>query len=323
MRTGGASPNAIPAPLWCADHPNGGIYGTRTEACEGYTGDLTTTRIINGVSTLTGEVFMDIFSYAYTSETLGTWAHQMQVSSYSGWGDALKASVQGSASASGACTIRGSTTFPPQPVLPFGTVRSGDGFFDTTATAQGAVGHCTTGWTLTFTNPGFSTGSFPPRYMSDVRCDNATGGNPSVGCVMPWYASAILYSQSSYPALASHVARAQASGLPGATFTAPLIKDSTLQASNRQRACGDAPSIPGLSCDEYPIASSRNGLNAGGTRRTFDGCNFNLPRATGPTGVSVCMIAAGEQNAQGGLNSQLFRHDRVLEGDPIRILVVA
>jgi hypothetical protein len=118
------------------------------------------------------------------------------------------------------------------------------------------------------------------------------------------------------------VSRAQGSGLPGADFANPLIRttDQDIIDRNRTLACGDAPSVPLRSCDEYPIATSRQGMSAGGTRRTFDGCTFDLPRATGPSGVSVCMIIATENNAQGGLNTQFFRRERVLDGDPFRVI---
>lgn len=159
--------------------------------------------------------------------------------------------------------------------------------------------------------------------MTPIRCDNATAGTTSTGCVVPWYAAAVIYTRSSYPSLASHVERAQASGLPGATFAAPLTRttNQAVQDTNRNLACGDAPSISGLSCDEYPPAVGYQGLSAGGTRRTVTGCNFGLPSGTGPAGVSVCMITATENNAQGGIHTQFFRSWRVLDGDPFRVLI--
>jgi hypothetical protein len=47
----------------------------------------------------------------------------------------------------------------------------------------------------------------------------------------------------------------------------------------------------------------------------------HVSSGTGPTGVSVCMITATENNAQGGLNTQFFRVERVLDGDPFRVTV--
>ncbi|WP_157985319.1 hypothetical protein [Lentzea terrae] len=37
---------------------------------------------------------------------------------------------------------------------------------------------------------------------------------------------------------------------------------------------------------------------------------FVLAPGTGPDGVSVCMIKATENNAQGGIHTQLFRRER-------------
>lgn len=120
------------------------------------------------------------------------------------------------------------------------------------------------------------------------------------------------------------MSRAQASGLPGATFDAPLTRSTSaaVEARNRALACGDAPSIEGKTCDEYPLATSRNGLSAGGTRRIFDNCGFAPQPGSGPAGASPCMIAASENNAQGGLNTQFYRSERVLDGDPFRVIVI-
>jgi hypothetical protein len=73
------------------------------------------------------------------------------------------------------------------------------------------------------------------------RAGAAGAGRPArVGCVVYWYASAALYSQSQYPSLASHVSRAQGSGLPGGSFAAPLTRttNQTTINTNRNRACG-------------------------------------------------------------------------------------
>lgn len=118
------------------------------------------------------------------------------------------------------------------------------------------------------------------------------------------------------------MSRAQASGLPGATLIDPLSRngDQTTIDLNRSRACGDAPSLLNKSCDEYPLATTYEGLAFGGTRRTFTGCNINAPtNVTGPTGASACMITATENNAQGGLMSGFYYNYRVLGGDPYRV----
>jgi hypothetical protein len=103
----------------------------------------------------------------------------------------------------------------------------------------------------------------------------------------------------------------------------PLSQHVPRRQTNRNLACGNAPSITGKSCDEYPLATSNQGLAAGGTLRTFDGCNINAPRATGPTGASACMITASENNAQGGIMAAFNYDSRVLNGDPFLVLISA
>lgn len=313
----------VPVPDWCIENAFRGVFATRTQACEVSRLTYTTTRTVNGVTTTTGVAQFNVINYSFSDTGLPTWVHQIELSAYAGWGDALNASVRGTATGSGPC-VRNSSTFPSRPISPLGRWNEGDSDFTTTATAPGASGTCPTTWAVTFTNGVYSPAGINYS-MDDIRCDNAVSTR-TAGCVVPWYPSAVYYSSSSYPELASHVSRAQASGLPGATFANPLTRaTNATRDANRRLACGDAPSISGLSCDEYPVASSNQGLTAGGTRRTFSGCSLpGIPQGgTGPTGVSVCMIPAGQNNAQGGLHSQFERRERVLTGDPFRVIVTS
>ena len=159
--------------------------------------------------------------------------------------------------------------------------------------------------------------------MLRVRCDDAVPGASTAGCVFPEAPGVVVYERAKYPELARHAELAQQSGLPGAGPDRPLTytTDEKINKENRRLACGDAPSVPGKSCDEYPVASSRQGLTAGGTRRTFDDCGFDLPRQTGPTGVSVCMIDEKQNSAQGGLHAGAYRQWRMLDGDSFVVAV--
>ncbi|WP_329028359.1 NucA/NucB deoxyribonuclease domain-containing protein [Streptomyces sp. NBC_00690] len=319
--TDAPSPQAgIKPPKWCADS-NGRVLGIRTQTCVAYQLSYKTWQVIGGQRRQTGEALGNLYSFGYSDTSVPTWGQQIEVGMYAGWGDAIKGSVRGTSTGQGKCT-RTSVSFPGKPFLPLNTWRLGESFYRSTATAAGAVGTCATTWALTFTAPG-CPGSALPHTDREFRCDNNTAGRPQAGCVVPWYASHLNYSTAKYPALASHVSRAQASGLPGGRSSRPLHRttDPVIQNDNRRLACGDAASITGKSCDEYPVATSREGLSAGGTRRTFDNCDFNLPRETGPRGASACMIAVGDNNAQGGLNTQFYRANRVLDGDPFHIVV--
>jgi hypothetical protein len=312
----------VPVPSWCFENPGQGIFaGSRTTACETKPGTLTVTRVVNGVITVVGFMEFNIISYAYSSATLPAWGHQVQISPYLITGEAVGSSAQGSAACVGPCTVS-TNAFPSQPV-PLNATASGDGGFTTTSTAIAAIGTGTTTWTWSFTNPAWGRSTSGTTSMSEIRCDNAVGGFPrNVGCVVPWYVDPLVYSQARAPGLASHILRAQGSGLPGGPFSTPLTRASTaVRGRNNRLACRDAPRIPALSCDEYPLASSQQGLTAGGRRRTFGGCSFNLPRATGPTGVSVCMISADDQSYQGGVTSGFYRRGRILIGDPFTVVI--
>jgi hypothetical protein len=322
------SANAVVAfPLWCADSGGAPVSASRTEACQVNGLILTTTETVNGTTTVTGVLNMNVFDFTYSAVDQPLWAHQIGVAPNTGWGDAVKASVTATMTAAGDCARNGTSSFPSQALSPVnGTIRAGEGYANTTATALGAVGTCTTTWNLVFNTPGYPPAGSSSS-MAEIECDNATGANGSrparVGCVVPWFPATVFYSQSKYPDLASHVSRAQASGLPGTGFANPLNRNTTATSeTNRALACGDAPSITGKSCDEYPLKSTYQGLAYGGTRRTFANCNINAPTGvTGPTGASACMITATENNAQGGLTAAFNYDYRVLNGDPFLVKI--
>ncbi|MEV2218139.1 hypothetical protein AB0H86_43085 [Streptomyces sp. NPDC050997] len=142
----------------------------------------------NGVDTVTGKADLLAIDYSYGNTGIGTIGHQIELSMYQGWGDALKASVNGQATMSGSCT-RESASFPAQTLAPMNSWKTGESFFDTTATNPGDIGTCRTTWYLTFTNGTYEP-AVAPYSLNEFRCDNATAGRASVGCVVPWYASA-------------------------------------------------------------------------------------------------------------------------------------
>lgn len=314
----------IPWPDWCKQI-NAGIILDRTNACEIQAWVYQTFVTVNdGPPQLSGELDFAMVSYAYASTSSLTWEHEIVFVPTAGWGDALASAVNALANTDLNC-VKTDDPFQTGPVTPLNsTSRAGIATYTSSESAVGDFGKCTSVWTLLLNTPGYPPASGTIS-MIPVRCDNAQpSGNTTPGCVFPQYPPALIYSQSSYPTLAQHVSEAQASGLPGATFDAPLHRtiDEQTQSNNRKLACGDAPSIAGRSCDEYPPASTLEGLAIGGDRRTFDGCGFDdLPIETGPTGVSVCMIDATDNNAQGGLHAAFFASQRVLDGDGFRILV--
>lgn len=315
---------ALPTPLWCKRS----LYVTRTEACLIYTITYTTELIVNGVPELTGAATLDAFSFSYASVNQPTIGHQLQVSTAAGWGDALKATVSGTARAGRACRLS-NAVFAPQPLLPLKTLHTGESFYRTTATRSGAVGRCQTAWTVTFTNPTYTTASTAPSYMDQMRCDNATGTNgfrkARVGCVVFGYTTPVAYSRKNTPNLASHVSRAQKSGLPGGNVKAPLTRTTVKKIidKNRKLACGKAPKIKNKQCDEYPLATTRQGLSAGGKLRTFAKCRIKAStRLKGAKGASACMIPSRENNVQGAIMARFFYDWRILNGDKYIVQIV-
>jgi hypothetical protein len=313
-------------PLWCLNHRDGRVYALgRMEACEyaGLTQRLWKVR--NGVTTQTGELHMDAISYAATSTTSGQWHHELATWSISGWGDSLNGTmVHASALKGGSCNLS-SAAFPAQPMLPFYQEASGDARFTSTV-SQGAAAYCNTGWAMQLTTPAYPPTETVTMDMATVRCDRMFGAYPT-GCVWPSYPGTVVYDGSRYPNLVRHVRNAQASGLPGVTIQRPLTYTTNVltRTLNRLRACGDAPSIAGKSCDEYPPHVAREGLSAGGTRRSpaYFGCDFpNIPPSTDPRGASVCMIPEAENSAQGGIHTGSFRRDRILDGDPFTVIAL-
>ncbi|MGW1768935.1 NucA/NucB deoxyribonuclease domain-containing protein [Streptomyces sp. NPDC002073] len=320
---GRTSPQAggVAPPQWCED-ARGRILGTREAVCWVSGLSYETYRTVQGQRQTTGKADLNVINYSYSDSGLATWGYQIDTAAYRGWGDAMKATVSGKATHSGACKVAESK-FPAKKLAPLNSWKKGEAFFDTTATRTGAIGRCATTWTLTFTNAPYTPATTPFK-LNEFRCDNAVSGR-RIGCVVPWYASPLIYSKRAAPQLASHITRAQNSGLPGATFARPLTR-TTVQATidtNRRRACPPRETRPsGKSCDEYPLASSNQGMASGGERRTFSGCSIRgVPSRTGPKGASACMIAESNQDYQGGKNSGFFSSERVLNGDPFRVLI--
>jgi hypothetical protein len=333
VRTGEVSSASIqPLPQWCIDHAFTGWWQDRTNACEIGQGTVTVIDVNTGA--VTGQMGFFEKSLSYTNATITRWAQQLQIAPFSAWGTALGSTVQGAASCSSGACILVSSSFPPQAATTTSTA-SGESFFDTTATAPGAIDSALTKFTYFFTNPAWVAPSNsldvkPPV----VRCDNALPGNNTLpGCVFPDYTPTMVYAQNpadprSFPELAHHISDAQASGLPGAYPNGQLLyrlTDSTLIERNRSTACKSSyPRPEGKTCDEYPFASTWQGAyTGGGSPRTFNWCQIpKVPQGiTGPDGYSVCMIDA-LQNSNGGLALlSFYNSNRVLSSNTFRVWI--
>ena len=334
--TASAAPAAIiPVPANCDDSP--GYWAmTRTSACVFTTGSLTVERMIGTTRAVVGTARFTTYDYVYMSLTGLDFYWQTQRKFTSLTGEAYKLSHQ----PTGWCTFnRGCVSIStPGPIQAL-TVGRTDSYEYHGRSADLAY---------LLLNPGKLYRSWYYFAPSDpkiipangiqnsltFRCDNAIY-NRAPACVLPEYIPNISYSESgAFNEFASHVRRAQQSGLRGGSSTDPLrrITDETWINKNRSTSCGQTwivrPPDGSLSCDEYPFASTSQGAwNYGWTAgRTFNGCGITLPydHSTGALGFSVCLIDA-TQNSQAGnvLNQQMYVGQRVLDGDEFYVTITS
>ncbi len=229
------------------------------------------------------------------------------------------------------CTPNGPNRFGPSPALNPNFPFTGETYYRGTKTGSGQSGSAKNTVDLTFTNPKWQSPEFSSTFVPHpVRCDNAIKGR-GPGCVVPSHTPAIAYSRTGdVGELARHIGDAQASGLPGAYPSGPpltRLMDKDDAKDNRGRACPRTYTRPaGLSCDEYPFASSYQGADQApkGPGRTFSYCWIapKLPRGLrDSTGYSSCMINDA-QNKQGGSQlSAFFSRNRILDRDAYRIWI--
>jgi len=316
------APTIVPWPSWCKT--DGNWWFLRTDTCLIVPGVV---MVWNG-PTLVGELFYAAVFYSYTGTNLPNWAYQVTIAeARTSWGVVAGSSVEGAVRCDANCTVTGDN-FPLQPVA-VGTADNGTSFYTTTATSPGQVGWTNATWFWLFFNPAWAGPSTIGQMTAPaVRCDNALPNVFSVGCVFDQYVPAVVYPLAGpYPTLARHIQAAQNSGLPGAYpngFPLSRLVNPVLQQLNRDTACPPKYPRNGLSCDEYPFASSNQGAaTGGGGPRTWPWCGINLgqPNSTGSTGYSVCMIDPFDNSVGGSALGQMFNNNRVLSNDPFRVWV--
>jgi hypothetical protein len=321
----GVSTMAIQSlPDWCVDGFNRGRLATRTQNCETFGVTITKSVLRNGVMVDVGTAELAVASYQYTSYSTPRVAHQYGFNVSAVTGDVTGVMIDASSTCSGSCThVAGA--IPATAAAPTGW-HDAESFATPPTTTAGSIHHLATEWELGVSLPSASGPQRPTLSTGtyDVRCDNAAGGSsPTPGCAVYYVPGVVTYSSATHPTFASHVAQALASGLPGGSMADPLHRTTVTSVinANRSASCGSAPSISGLSCDEYPFASSYEGAASGGSARSFPGCNFTDPAATGPNGFSRCMITASENSSAGAILGNIYRQQRILEADPFYVRI--
>lgn len=305
-----------PVPDWCIENFNQGRFVTRTQDCESFGFSVTKTRTTNGVTTVVGTAHQAAISYQYTSFSIARVAHQFEFSTSSASGDLTGLTLGALSNCGGSCVAVTPGVIDPQPLTP-GIWHEAESFTEPASTALGSIHHLDTSWTISLYGGG-ATQSLQGAAF-DLRCDNASGGSaPVAGCAVYYAPGQVIYNSFNNPALVNHISQAHASGLAGGSVYDPIHRTTVASviAANRAAACGGVPSIQGLSCDEYPFASSYEGAASGGTVRSFPGCVFLDPAGSGPDGFSRCMIPASENSSGGAILGNTYRQQRILDSDP-------
>jgi hypothetical protein len=138
------------------------------------------------------------------------------------------------------------------------------------------------------------------------RCDTV---NPGFDCVDALASIAVAFDATTNPKIgpvADHVYAAEASlpshwGNPNIGQALTRATDETIIDANRAAACANVPP----SCDEYPMASTYQGA-----------------ATAAPGDWSAVTVTSAANNSQGGVLNNFYSFDRVIDEDPFYVLAV-
>ncbi|MFI8930643.1 NucA/NucB deoxyribonuclease domain-containing protein [Streptomyces sp. NPDC053474] len=166
----------------------------------------------------------------------------------------------------------------------------------------------------TFTKPGYTPGGFDYRSVP-FRCDDTfwnralTRRTLNPGCAHHTYIP-VLTTMGSLTDIAKNIRRVQAGGGHYGRIGSgkPLHREASERAiqDNRDKVCprGQRPPRPGLSCDEYPFASSREG-------------GHHVPADSRGT----AWVPKEEQDKQGGRIQTFQKKERIVHRDAFWVKV--
>ena len=113
--------------------------------------------------------------------------------------------------------------------------------------------------------------------------------------------------------MAQHIYDAQNGGLVTAWGVDPSLRSNGAylardmnpadNTANNRAACGSVTPPPGSNCDEFPMAS------------TYEGAAFN-------TDYSTTIVPASANSSQGGILSNFYSSNRVIDNDLFMVLSV-
>ena len=312
-------------PDWCIERGISITYGIeRLTACRASVAELTFwRRINNNPPFVTGTATLLLVNMVFSSKDLRDWGSIEEVTTTFATGVGVGASLKLRPSCTGEiCKLENKLNIN-QVIIPGATERA-EAYWKWPSHIPDDIGFGNSVWTLSAKGLGGGQTDEAVFTAPSLRCDNRL--SPS-GCVFVQATPTIYYYIDHWRDFARHVEEAQFSGLPGASYSGvPLhrTQDRALVALNRATSCppraAGGPIRPrGMSCDEYPFASTYEGAaSAPGGGRTFDWCQFpTLPvGVVGPSGYSACMIDELLNSSAGNvLNTNLYKQFRVIEGD--------
>ncbi len=284
-----------------------------------------------------GEIDFEATSQTSLSGRSLRWTHTIRLAATYSWGTVSGTVAHARANCNANCGLVGAS-FDSAQIL-HGS-RSGSATLDSPYLGAGGVWHSSSSWTIWFTTPGVSPGPGSELTLGPAahRCDDALGTTAPAGCayVMASTVPEHQIGSARYPKYARHISLAINFGLPS---TLTRTTDPALNQLNYNTACPTGANYPrpaGMTCDEYPFRSTRQGAASHTYGRTFLIINWNTglppfvcnvswlqPRRYGDFGgYSVCMVPAAE-NSGGGTDLNVFYIDnRVIDGDQFTVRVV-
>ncbi len=308
---------------------NGGPYKDRFVRCENTDVAFAVRRKINGVWTVTGTLKAFILRYVYAAAASDSpqWIDEVRIYPYSITGvDGNSIFLTSTPYCHGFCKKVDSTRSTAGKLV-LNRYTTVDTAYDTTKQAKGDESWLDSAWNFTWRSTAAPEVYTDQLAIAQVRCDNNTPGRKR-GCVTYGATAQMKYDSSSgMPLITKHISAAI-----GSKLSAFLNRDTDTTARDRRRAevCPSSIRVSGLSCDEYPFASTQQGGRNGVDVRTFPNICPNTPGSTtvsGSTGASRCMVPTrqedikGEQDIQGTFMSKFYGGNRVINGD--RFLVTA
>ncbi len=169
-------------------------------------------------------------------------------------------------------------------------------------------------YVFTFTKPGYSPGGFNYRSVP-FRCDDTfwnrqhTRRTLSAGCAFHTFIP-VMTTMRTLPEIAKNIRKVQSGGGHYGRIGSgkPLHREADQQAitDNRNKVCprGQTPPRPGLSCDEYPFATTREG-------------GHHVPANSRGT----AWVPEEEQNKQGGRVTTFHKKERIVHRDAFWVSV--